>query len=274
MNECTEAGAKQFMSSIRPIYGSSKNMSAPIHIGTCILIEISKTKYMVSAAHVFDENKYNSLYLGARSELELVVGDIYTTQKVNGNRSEDHFDFAWMKLTSELLSKLDNVKFISENDLANEQEDPHGRLYLALGYPNSKNKKVNIQKKSVTPKFLKYSSTVKSKPSLCEKLRITGNEHLFLDFDSKQSKDSDGNIVMSVKPTGISGGGLIDMGNISKPKNFLPGIPCVGKLAGILIENHKEHKAMSAVKIGVIVNQIKKSPNKANSADAKSSAAD
>lgn len=260
MNECLEAGAEQFKSSIRPIYGSSIN-GVPIHIGTCVLIEVSKIKYVVSAAHVFDEKKYTSLYIAARSELELLTGEIFTTQEVDGKRRNDHFDFAWMQATSELLSNLDDVDFISENELASGQENPQGRLYLALGYPNSKNKKLNVQQKTVTPKYLRYSSTVKPNASLCEKLNITGNEHLFLDFCSKQSKDSDGNIVSSIKPTGISGGGLIDMGLVSKPENLSIGASNIGKLAGVLIENHREHKAMSAVKIDVIMNQIKKIPN-------------
>ncbi len=257
MNECVEAGGKQFMASIRPIYGST-NSGVPLHIGTCTLIEVAQNKYIVSAAHVFDENQYSSLYFGSSSELEPLEGNIFSTQNVDGKRSNDHFDFAWMKIPQKLLSKLNNVNFISENDIANGKENSKGRFYLALGYPNSKNRKINILQKSVKPMYFKYGATVQSNIKLCQKLNISGNQHLFLNYDLKGSRNSDGNKVASIKPTGISGGGLIDMGIFASTDKLLPDVSFVGKLAGILIENHKAHKAISAIKINVIVDQIKK----------------
>lgn len=257
VNECTDAGAEQFILSIRPIYGSSAQGS-PIHIGTCILLNVRQENYLLTAAHVIDENKYSSLYVGGETELELIEGDFLTTRKPEGGRSNDRYDFAWTKLPKEFLAKLGKVEFIYEKDLAVNRANTNGRLYLALGYPNSKNKKVDNRKKSVTPKYLKYSSIVKPNTALCQKLGISGNEHLFLDFDSKHSKNSDGLIVNSIEPRGISGGVLIDMGSISKPGQLVAGNPCKGKLAGMLIENHKDHKAMLAVKIGVVINHMKK----------------
>ena len=256
INKCSDVGAAQFISSIRPIYGSFSG-EIPEHIGTGILLEIAGINYILSAAHVFDHSECASLYFGPNSGLELLEGEIFTTEKVAGKRFNDHFDFAWMKLPTELPLKIKNVKFLAENNFANGQEDPKGRIYLALGYPNSRNE-IRFSEKSFIPKYLKYSSTVKQDPVLCNKLNITGSKHLFLNFDSKTSKDSEGNIVGTIKPTGISGGGLIDMGIVSKPENLLPETPCRGKLAGILIENRNEHKALVAVKISVIVDQIKK----------------
>jgi hypothetical protein len=256
MNECSEAGAGQFKSSIRPIYGSSRN-GTPRHIGTCILLNLNQENYLLTAAHIVDENKFSSLYVGTRSELELIEGEFFITREPVGGRINDHYDFAWKKLSTEFLAKLKNVKFIYEKDLAINLENTDSRLFLALGYPNSKNKKVNLLQKSVTPRFMKYSSTVKPNTDLCKKLGISENQHFFLNFNSKHSKNSDGLIVNSIAPKGISGGALIDMGSFG-PKQFEPGIQCKGKLAGMLIENHKEHKAISAIKIGVIINQIRK----------------
>jgi len=246
MNECTDAGAQQFIGSIKPIYGSSHNGN-PIHIGTCILLQIEKRKFLLTAAHVTDKNEYTSLYIGGGTELILIEGD----------RKKDHYDFAWLKLNEAFINKIWDVNFADETQLLFNNDDTEGKLYLALGFPNSKNKKINTQETSLTPKYMKYSSTVKQNDALCQKLRISGADHLFLDYDSKYSKDDNGQIVNSYAPRGISGGALVDMGKTSDPKSYIPQTPCTGKIAGMLVENHKDFKAMSAVKINVIVEQIK-----------------
>lgn len=257
MNECTNAGAQQFISSIRPIYGSSENGN-PIHIGTCLLMEIENHKYLLTAAHVIDENEYSSLYVGGKSEVILIEGDFHCTMRPEDGRDNDHYDFAWLQLSDQLIEKIGNACFAQETQLSYYNGQPEGRLYLALGYPNTKNKKINTPKKSIKPYYMKHASTVNQNEVLRRKLGVSGKDHLFLEYNSKHSKDEEGKIVNSIVPRGISGGALIDMGNIANPDSYIPNAPCSGQIAGMLIENHKDCKAMSAVKIGVIVEQIKK----------------
>jgi len=256
MNECTDAGAQQFIGSIKPIYGSSHN-GIPIHIGTCILLQIDNNKYLLTAAHVTDENEYSSLYIGGESELILIEGNFFRTEKPEGDRKKDHYDFAWLKINDEFIKKIGDVSFVEETQLISDNGSTEGKLYLALGYPNSQNKKINTHKASLTPKYIKYSSTIKPNDALCQKLGVSGEEHLFLGYDSTYSKDNNGHKVNSFAPKGISGGALVDMGKISDPKSYIPQTPCNGKIAGMLVENHKEFKAMSAVKINVVLDQIK-----------------
>ena len=65
MNECVEVLVRKFMNSVRPIYGSTEH-GKPYHIGSCVLIEIDKKKYLVTAGHVIDHNKTTTLYVSGK----------------------------------------------------------------------------------------------------------------------------------------------------------------------------------------------------------------
>jgi hypothetical protein len=62
--------------------------------------------------------------------------------------------------------------------------------------------------------------------------------------------------VNSVEPTGISGGALVDAGNLADPANLAPNAPCRGMLAGMLIEHHARHKAIVAIRIDSILRAL------------------
>ena len=144
INKCSDESAKKFINTVRPIYGASINGN-PIHIGSCMLLQIDNKKYIVTAL---------------------------------------------MELNDELVKKIGHNDYHCEDDILINDLNPKGRCYLALGYPVSKNKKLDTFKKSVKPYYLKYTSTIVPDKQLCEKLKITGDHHYFLSFDPKKSKDS------------------------------------------------------------------------------------
>jgi hypothetical protein len=51
-------------------------------------------------------------------------------------------------------------------------------------------------------------------------------DHIFIGFDAKHSKDCDGNLVNSIAPRGISGGALVDVGNLGDPSNLPKDAEC------------------------------------------------
>ena len=61
MNECVDILAKQYMKSVRPIYGSTEH-GKPFHIGSCVLLEADGSHYLITAAHVIDHNDYTTLF--------------------------------------------------------------------------------------------------------------------------------------------------------------------------------------------------------------------
>ena len=260
MNELAEQAAQNFKSSVHPIYGGNHN-NQPEHIGSCTLLKIDEHSFLVTAAHIIDENEYTSLYFGGGKELQLIEGQAYTTTKKDDDRNKDHYDFAWLKLPASFIEKQVKVNPIIIEQLSLNDIEVAGRQFVALGYPNSKNKKVDNFNKSISPSYWKYSSTIKNDDKLCKKLEITGKDHYFLDFNSKYSKDNKGFRINTLNPRGMSGGPIIDMGKIASPESYNPEHVSKGHLAGILIENHKDYKIMSSVKISVVVDCIRNNEN-------------
>jgi hypothetical protein len=255
MNECVEILARQFMSSVRPIYGSTEH-EKPYHIGSCVLIEIDKNKYLVTAAHVIDHNKINTLYVSGESDLVQLEAEALITNPDTGNRDDDKLDFAILSLSDEITAKLGNVVFINESGMLDVAPENKGKLYLALGFPNSKNKKANNKESKVTENPFVYSSTLNFDEDVFNEVGATTSQHYLLDFCSKHSKDENNNKVNSIAPKGASGGALFFIEGMNNPDNYRPDAECIGKLTGILIENHKPQKVIMATKISVVKNAL------------------
>lgn len=263
MDECADAGAEQFINAVRPIYGSDEREN-PFHIGSCILVAVNNNNFLITAAHIADELNISKLYIGAEDRLVELDNKFCSSDAPNGDRKKDHFDISLLKVSESLENQLVGLDFLTEDKMCQRFEYTSGRQYLALGYPRSKNKKFFRQDASIKSHLFKYTSVVKKDDGLCAELSVSGHQHLFLDFDSKYSKDYNGNVVNSINPTGVSGGALIDMGRLANPEQFKIGASCVGQLAGMLIENKSEYKAMVALRIDTVVKAIKKYGNLQN----------
>jgi hypothetical protein len=259
MHELTEAAAGQFSEAIQPIYrGTEKGL--PEQTATCTLLHFGDHKYLATAAHVVDENTDNgsTLYVGGAPGGPLIEinGEFWITQKPRNDRNNDRYDFAVWRMPETVIDALGNVTYYTDREIGDDRSSPTGRIYLMLGYPNSKNKKVDVQGKGIKPTYSKYTGIVKANPELTEKLGISGEDHLFLGFDEKHSKDSEGKIVNSINAHGLSGGALIDLGSLAAPDNFDAARNARGRLAGILIEHQSDDKAIVAVKMGVILGRL------------------
>lgn len=171
--ECTESVSAQFLPAVRPIYGTKRG--EPDQIGSCTLVAIRDIKYLVTAAHVIDEQEHSALYVAGASELVEIEGSFWTTQKVGDDRQNDHYDFAIWQMPDGFISRLGNVGYVPGTQLvANDRTITVRHNYVALGYPNSKNKRIDYVNKRVLPVAWKYSSMVKTDAALARTLGISG----------------------------------------------------------------------------------------------------
>ena len=61
------------------------------------------------------------------------------------------------------------------------------RLYTAIGYPVSRNKKaIDHATKSITTRISMYTANVEAMPDLAAKLEMSGAEHFFLRFEKME----------------------------------------------------------------------------------------
>lgn len=246
--------AKKFLPSIRPIYGVDVK-SEPVHIGSCVLFKVDTHHFLITAAHVIDCNQCTTLYIGGQKHLVPIKGQYHVTSPSGGNRNNDKFDIAFMDIDAETLSEIGNVRFLLPNEIDPNDIAKRGHVYLALGYPNSKNKKLDRYKKKVKLKPFIFSSTSVNS-SVYTALGISDHSHLLIDFKKNKIKNDMGKRMISPDPFGISGGGLWRLHEftqinsiVSKERNE--------KLVGILIEWHRTKGIIMAIRVSCVVEALK-----------------
>lgn len=250
---------QEFTAAIRPIYGATAH-ARPVHIGSCVLVEHAGTRYLITAAHVADWAEYTELYVAGMQSLEKIQRNFLATTKdaVRG-RHGDQYDIAITEVTPELAATLGNVRYIVDAETAPAAALTAGRQFLALGYPNSKNDGFNNQEKTVELALQPYYATAQTADELKKSIVAPSGDHIYLPYDSKHSKNADGAKVNSIRPKGMSGGALFDIGGIAQPDNLAADANYRGRLAGILIENPPGSGLMVATKIRTVLDAL---PNK------------
>jgi hypothetical protein len=259
MHECTEAGADRFRASVRPIFASLYGLR-PELIGSCVLLEVDGAKFAVTAAHIIDWVSSHALFVAGMVGTQPVqmLGDIKSTPRSKGSRASDRFDFAFWQVSASAEKDLGAVDFLDQTRISRNRISTIGRLYMAMGYPLSKNRgKVDNVSRAIRIVLWKYSANVVELPELAMELGASGDEHFFLRFE-KHSHDSRGTKVNTISPRGISGGALVDLGSLASISDHPSEMRCAGMLAGLVIERHEAHRALVAVKIGTIVDAIKR----------------
>lgn len=257
MHECTVTLGEKYIKAVRAIYGCSHNQT-PIHIGSAILLEYGKEKLLITAAHVLDNNAETTLYVNGSEGLLEILGDVHITNSPSKDRKDDDLDFGFMSLSDEFIEKLGDVYFITEDEFLLSDLGEKERLGLALGYPNSKNKKHDNINNKITPSPFVYSSTLRTDRDVFIRCGFNIDTHFLLDFCHKKSKDENNTLTNSVAPKGISGGGLFLIEGMSDPESYKLGTPCSGKLIGMQIEINKIEKVLISVKLSVIINALTK----------------
>jgi hypothetical protein len=251
LRECIAAAQDQYGAAVLPIYGSNSK-GAPFQIGSCVLLRLDGESFLVTAAHVIDWHERASLYVG-QSQLEPIALDFIVTNRVAGSRDRDKADVAIAKLPADFVAKLGGAKFITKSELSYADVKTKGQAFTCLGFPNSKNKKVDRNKTIITAQMASVTGLRILPNDLVRELRVSGDQHVFVKHN-KYSKDLVGTKVNSFSLPGMSGGAVIDLGNVADPKNLTS--KCNPRLAGILIEFHSKHEAIVGTRLAFILKEL------------------
>lgn len=230
----------------------------PEAIGTCFLFELDSRKYLVTAAHVFDFSKEGSIYVAGGKKLVRLRGEFWVTPTIAGSRRKDKHDFAFQVLTSEMVAQLGAVRFIDASKVSHNRGTMEGRMFFAMGFPASRNKrkKINPSNTHLRARAWTYCSTLLTDVNAAQAIGASESVHLLLKHNHKFSRTFGGHKARSVKPQGASGGLLVDLG-VAHLSGLRPDAPCTWFVAGMLIEKHNNCDAIVVVKIGVIVDAMR-----------------
>jgi len=157
LRERANAVAQEFLLAVRPIYGASEQ-SEPFHIGSCVLFKVAEYHFLITAAHVIDWSQNTTLYIGGHKSLVPINGECHRTSPVGGNQANDKLDIAFMEIDKETLKEIGSVRFLLPDEIDPNDIGKRGHVYLALGYSNTRNKKLDRYNKRVKLRPYVYSS--------------------------------------------------------------------------------------------------------------------
>lgn len=233
---------------ICPIYGSDK-AGRPYIVGSSILISLRGSRFIISAAHVFDENRKTALYLGGLEKSNQIYSEVMKSV-YHESRTNDKIDIAVMPIQSECSKIHSKYDFINEDQIIFDAICRNGMIYSFMGYPASKLKVDRINKNVKRSLYLYWNfveETVLLEPGLSNKT------HIAIRFGKDECRDNGGNKVKFPDPYGMSGGAVWlneDLNNHSSNSS-------VNKLAGIGIEWRKDKKCLLGVSIGAALEVIR-----------------
>jgi hypothetical protein len=256
---------RAFRSSVRPMYRNSDAKPRPEHIGSCILLDVDGLPILSTAAHVLDNLREGySLYVGGPGGTHpvLIRGCMFgATPKPGGDRHRDHFDCGFWKIPGEAARELGEVEFLDSSRISDNGADVNRRYYMAMGYRLASNKStIDHRAKTIGNRLSRYSGSVVEIPKLAEKLGISGAEHMFLTFP-KYAQNEDDCRITAFGPVGFSGGPLLDLGDFTEAEAYAPERSYRATLCGMMIEQYPQFQAMVVVRIGFIVDGIRRRLN-------------
>jgi len=235
---------------IIPILGSTER-GKPRSIGSGILFGVGHERFLITAAHVLDENKITALYLPGNSELVELAGQSRVSKPPQNKRELDHLDTAFVRLSGEIVSRLNSVYWFLPPQLAdmNDVSIP-GKHYMFTGYPHKAvgpvygTRKIAAQLHSFTDRAAEVAKYAE--------VDATPAANIVINFDEKRVKDEKGRTVTPKERQGMSGGGVWNIGAGAR----LPGLPNI-RLCGVAIEHHKKQKCLVATKINFALESIR-----------------
>jgi hypothetical protein len=131
-------------------------------------------------------------------------------------------------------------------------------LYVCLGYPNSKNKEVDAERREMDVKLFMHAGTGHTDPT---KLGVMGSRYhganLFVNL-GKHVLDVQGGKKNPVSMRGMSGGPVFLVGDRGKYNTMRDDSDFTPLLQGIIIEKPERAHAVVAVSIGAIIETLRK----------------
>jgi hypothetical protein len=256
-DEVANAAAKKFHPSVRAVLESKNGREAAI-IGSCILLRIKGRNFAVTAAHVVDRANSNAIYVagGISSQPAQLLGIVRATAMPPKGRDADKMDLAFWEIDRAGVDKLGSVSFIETANLSHNRVTTENRLYMAMGYPISRNRRnVDRVKRSIRPSLSKYTGELVKGLTIAKKFGVSGDLHLFLKYQ-KFSETKTGEKRKTFRPNGLSGGAIVDLGNFGAPDRYAGEARNAGYIAGMIIERIERPSTVVAIKIRVIVDAI------------------
>jgi hypothetical protein len=235
-----------------PVYAAS-DRGRPNLIGSAILLDFGKARFLVTAAHVHDEYLENkvALYVGATGPLLELPQPFQTTVTTSGKRNDDRLDIAFVRLPDSLADEISKGRFFLPFTLIdlNDRFKPQAQ-YMFTGFPASR-EKTDYGNRKIRPLRFSYTGKV-IPPTQMPELGLFLDAHIAVEFDAQKIFDENNKPSSFPSPKGMSGGAVWCGDGDSRL--WLTELPV--RLVGMGIENPKNQNTLVAVRIHLVLAAI------------------
>jgi hypothetical protein len=235
---------------IIPILGSTEQ-GQPCPVGSGILLGVGKERFLITAAHVLDENKITTLYLPGNAELIELSGQSRQSKPPENNRDLDTLDTAYIHLSGDIVSRINQGYWFLPPQLVDINDiSTLGKHYMFTGYPH-KALGTAYRTRKIVGQLHSYTDRA-SDAAVYAEVNANPTSNIAINFDAKRAKDDKGRTVTPKERQGMSGGGVWNFSDGAQ----LPGLPKI-RLCGVAIEHHKKGKCLVATKINFVLESIR-----------------
>jgi len=235
--------------SVIPVYRQVPK-GTPELIGSAVLLRICDATFLCTAAHVLESRDGANVYLPHGDTLQPFAGQLHVTQVPStGRRDDDKYDFALDRLDPERAARFVKYRFITLDQIDQNEVPKVGRLYTFIGYPASKNKS-RFGTDKIQPEVVTYTGGPLG-PIEYERYGFNLSSHLQVDFNMKKMSDREGRTVKPIDPHGVSGGAVwktADLPELEAGTN-------AEQFVGIAMECRRN--ALIAVRVSLILETIR-----------------
>ncbi|MEE4213048.1 MAG: hypothetical protein V2I43_27700 [Parvularcula sp.] len=249
LSKANAAVSRRALTSVRPIY---RNLGPrPEHLGTVTFVEVDGQDFILTAAHVVDNHREHTLYIGHQTLQDLTL-TFHTTVAPNGDRLRDRWDFSFAK--ADPVWRESGIVPLGISDLPVLED---GLILTAVGYPNSSNRRIDHKAGKIIPTQRRYTSQrLPPDHPLYQRASIAHETHVAISHNSKHAM-MDGQKVRAFEPRGMSGGVFFGLPDVHKTRVILEGGEPSILPAGLIIERCGTHRALFGPMLTVIADQIR-----------------
>jgi hypothetical protein len=244
INANIQNAEQRIQGTVCPIYAVD-DQRRPNLVGSSMLLRVATRSFLLTAAHVLDENKSSTLYVGGGDELVELTGRAHRTTPPTTGRKDDLLDFAFIDVSDRSQDQWSRYRFLTTDDLDVDDHPSAHTLYAFVGYPETRNKRragrafrLSTMASVLMPTRLKRYSSLGLNPLV----------HFAGDFSRNKQLDSRKRVVVSPDPHGLSGGGVWRLGT---SEEFAVGVNHE-RLVGLAIEYRRARSVLIGVRISMI----------------------
>ncbi|MGA3267877.1 MAG: hypothetical protein ABSE16_13765 [Verrucomicrobiota bacterium] len=197
--------ARELAAFVHPVWVDDDRHN-PQLVGSCALLFVGKGVFLLTAAHVLDENTGETLFLVTPTGPVLVEGEkhVSISPSCDPQHNDDPYDVGVISLNAANALALSSLPALHLNQCKENAKPMPGALYFACGYPWTKNRKVDVRRAKVPRRPFAYF-TKTYPPAIYQSLGRTWGVHFVVEYN-KRHVIRNGRDVTGPDLPGVSGG--------------------------------------------------------------------